>query len=53
MEFQKHYEQVLAELAGLCAESGRPLGDVTVVAVSKTVGVDAIGCALEAGLSVR
>ena len=51
MEFQKHYEQVLAELAGLCAESGRPLGDVTVVAVSKTVGVDAIGCALEAGCS--
>ena len=49
MEFQKHYDHVLAELDTLCAQCGRQPSEVTVVAVSKTVGIDAIGSAIQAG----
>lgn len=49
MDFQKHYDHVLAELADLCAQSGRQPQEVTVVAVSKTVGIDAVGNAMQAG----
>ena len=49
MEFQEHYDRVLAELADLCAACGRRFEEVTVVAVSKTVGIDAVASALQAG----
>lgn len=49
MGFQERYDRVLAELAACCAQAGRDPREVRVVAVSKTVGADAIFRAIEAG----
>jgi len=44
--------RVLAEIAEACARVGRDPGEVTLVAVSKTVGVERLRAAVEAGLHV-
>lgn len=49
MGFQQHYDHVQRELAQVCAEAGRSTDEVSVVAVSKTVGIDAVGVAISAG----
>ena len=43
-------ERVLARIAAACARAGREPGDVTLVAVSKTVAADALRDAVAAGL---
>jgi pyridoxal phosphate enzyme (YggS family) len=43
---------VRAEIAGACRDAGRPEGDVTLVAVSKTFGVPAIEPVIAAGQRV-
>ena len=43
------YKQVAAELADVCAACGRDAQDVTLVAVSKTVGLEEVGQAIAAG----
>ena len=43
------YREVAEQVADACGEAGRDAGDVVVVAVSKTVGVEAVKEAIEAG----
>lgn len=45
----ERYKQVAAEVARVACEVGRAPGSVRLVAVSKTVGVDEVGRALQAG----
>lgn len=45
----ERYANVVAEVAAVCREVGRDPSEVTVVAVSKTVGLEAVGRALAAG----
>ncbi|NHM15490.1 YggS family pyridoxal phosphate-dependent enzyme [Eggerthellaceae bacterium zg-887] len=49
MGFQDRYDATLAELARACEAAGRDACDVRVLAVSKTVGVDAVAEALACG----
>ena len=49
MGIEERYANVAAEVAAVCREAGRDPAEVTVVAVSKTVGPDAVACALAAG----
>ncbi|MEI3231119.1 MAG: YggS family pyridoxal phosphate-dependent enzyme [Gordonibacter pamelaeae] len=42
MGIEERYANVAAEVAAVCREAGRDPGEVTVVAVSKTVGPDAV-----------
>lgn len=41
--------EILERISGACARSGRAPGDVTLVAVSKTVGIDKVAAAYGAG----
>jgi PLP dependent protein len=45
-------ERVLNEIADACSRAGRDPGDVTLVAVSKTVDVDRLSAAVAAGLTI-
>ncbi len=45
----KRYRAAVSELAAVCAQAGRDPSAVRLVAVSKTVGVDEVVCAMEAG----
>ena len=47
----QRYERVTSELAEVCRAAGRNLRDVTLIGVSKTVGPDVVGEAVEAGLA--
>ena len=49
MGIEQRYANVAAEVAAVCREAGRDPTEVTVVAVSKTVGPDAVARALAAG----
>ena len=49
MGVEQRYANVAAEVAAVCREAGRDPAEVTVVAVSKTVGPDAVARALAAG----
>ena len=49
MGIEERYANVAAEVAAVCREAGRDPAEVAVVAVSKTVGPDAVACALAAG----
>ena len=49
MGIEQRYANVAAEVAAVCREAGRDPAEVTVVAVSKTVGPDAVARALAAG----
>ena len=49
MTAKERYENVAAELARGCQDAGRNPGDVTLVAVSKTVGPDEVASAMEGG----
>lgn len=49
MGIEERYQRVAAELAAVCREAGRDPRDVRLVAVSKTVGPDAVGQAVSAG----
>lgn len=49
MSFKQRYERVLEEVAACCRAAGRDPREVKVVAVSKTVGIDAIEEAVAAG----
>ncbi len=49
MSFSTRYEATREELARICASCGRNPQDVKVIAVSKTVGVDAVAQAVDAG----
>lgn len=49
MPFSQHYQSTLEELARVCAACDRNPQDVKVIAVSKTVGVDAVRAAVAAG----
>ena len=42
-------QQVHARIEAACAKAGRPVHDVTLLAVSKTFGVDAVQAAFDAG----
>jgi PLP dependent protein len=44
------YERVLERIAAACARAGRQPGDVTLVAVSKTVSAERLRAAVEAGI---
>lgn len=49
MPFAQHYQNTLDELSRVCASCGRNPRDVKVIAVSKTVGIDAVRAAVAAG----
>ncbi len=49
MSFSTHYEATKEELARVCATCGRNPQEVKIIAVSKTVGPDAVAQAIEAG----
>lgn len=49
MPFAQHYQNTLDELSRVCASCGRNPRDVKVIAVSKTVGIDAVCAAVAAG----
>lgn len=49
MPFAQHYTATLAELERVCASCGRDPREVKVIAVSKTVDVDAVRAAVAAG----
>ena len=49
MPFAQHYQNTLDELSRICASCGRDPRDVKVIAVSKTVGIDAVRAAVAAG----
>ena len=49
MSAKERYEKVAAELEQVCRESGREPGEVTLVAVSKTVGLDDVADAIAGG----
>ena len=49
MPFSQHYQATLAQLADVCAACGRDPREVKVIAVSKTVDVDAVRAAVAAG----
>lgn len=49
MGFKQRYERTLAEVVACCEEAGRDPRSVRVLAVSKTVGVDALRDAIAAG----
>ena len=49
MPFAQHYQNTLDELSRVCASCGRDPRDVKVIAVSKTVGIDAVRAAVAAG----
>lgn len=49
MTAKERYEEVAAELAAVCREAGRDPEEVTLVAVSKTVGLDEVASAIEGG----
>ena len=49
MSFAQHYSTTLAELDRVCAACGRDPRSVKVIAVSKTVDVDAVKAAVAAG----
>lgn len=49
MPFAQHYQNTLDELSRVCASCGRNPCDVKVIAVSKTVGIDAVRAAVAAG----
>lgn len=49
MGVAERYQRVRAELDGVCAACGREPSEVTLVAVSKTVGPEEVGCAIAAG----
>ena len=49
MPFAQHYQNTLDELSRVCASCGRDARDVKVIAVSKTVGIDAVRAAVAAG----
>lgn len=51
MAAKESFERVAAELAEVCRACGRNPQDVTLVAVSKTVGLDAVESALQGGAS--
>jgi pyridoxal phosphate enzyme (YggS family) len=46
----KNYQGILEGIAQACERAGRDRGEVTVVAVSKTVGVTEVAAAIEAGI---
>jgi len=48
-ELEQRYRQVLAEIARACSISGRDIGSVTLVAVSKTYSVENIQCLYDLG----
>ena len=49
MTAKERYESVAAELVQVCCDAGRSPEEVTLVAVSKTVGPDAVESAIAAG----
>ena len=49
MPFAQHYQNTLDELSRVCASCGRDPRDVKVIAVSKTVGIEAVRAAVAAG----
>lgn len=49
MDTRQRYERVRAELDSACLACGRKPEEVTLVAVSKTVGCDQVACAIEGG----
>ena len=49
MTSKERYERTAAELALICEEAGRSPEDVTLVAVSKTVGPEDVALAIEGG----
>jgi len=49
MTAKEQYEQVAAELAEVCRACGRDPREVVLVAVSKTVGPDAVAAAMQGG----
>ena len=46
---KERYERTAAELASVCEHAGRSASDVTLVAVSKTVGPEDVALAIEGG----
>jgi pyridoxal phosphate enzyme (YggS family) len=50
MSFEDNLRGIRERMTAACARAGRPAGDVTLVAVTKTFPVDAISSALGAGL---
>lgn len=50
MSLRDRYADVLAQVARACEEAGRDLSDVTVIGVSKTVGIEQVGQAVAAGI---
>ena len=51
-EISDNLENIRARIARAAGRSGRSPADITLIAVSKTVGIDAIGKAIEAGVTI-
>lgn len=49
MGIAERYESIAAELRQACLKAGRPEDAATLLAVSKTVGIDGVACAMQAG----
>ncbi len=49
MTVREQYERAAHELAEVCVKAGRAADDVKLVAVSKTVGIEEVACAIEGG----
>ncbi len=49
MGIKERYEKVREEVAQCCREAGRDVSEVSLIAVSKTVGIEGVRCAYEAG----
>lgn len=49
MPFAQHYKDTLDELSRICAQCGRSVDDVKLIAVSKTVDADTVASAIAAG----
>lgn len=49
MGIEQRYDHIAGEVAKICRAAGRDPRSVRIVAVSKTVGLDAVGCALAGG----
>ncbi|MFC1468082.1 YggS family pyridoxal phosphate-dependent enzyme [Verrucomicrobiota bacterium] len=50
--FQERLDEIQARIAAACERAGRPVDDVTLVAVSKTYGPDRVREAAECGLTL-
>ena len=50
MDLEERYSRLAEEVARCCQASGRSPDEVRIVAVSKTVGIDAVGHAVDAGV---